>query len=111
MSVTLALAFSHHIGLHGDHNEVHPSIRYTHDNFIAGAYLNSEDNVSPYAGLRYEYGEAYIEGGIVLGYTGADVLPYGRIGYEISDSVSFFAAPAYQEPDILGAVVGIEFKF
>lgn len=111
MSLTLALAFSHHIGLSGDYNEVHPSIRYTHDYFIAGAYLNSEDNVSPYAGLRFEHIGFYIEGGAVWGYSYADVVPYARIGYEFTDTFSVFAAPAYELPDRFGAVIGVEFTF
>ncbi|WP_439150811.1 hypothetical protein [Sulfitobacter sp.] len=111
MSLTLAIAFSHHIGLAADYNEVHPSVRYTRDWFIAGAYLNSEGSVSPYVGARYDLGKAYIEAGIVGGYEYTAVAPYARAGYEITDHVSVFIAPAYEVPDRLGVVVGMEFAF
>lgn len=109
--ITLAIAFSYHIGLTGDYNETHPSVRYTKDWFIAGAYLNSEDNVSPYVGARYEMDRFYVEGGAVWGYSYADVAPYVRAGYNVTDTVSIFVAPAYEVPDTLGAVVGVEFSF
>lgn len=111
MNIVLTLAFSHHIGLVGEYNEIHPSVRYTHDHFIAGAYLNSEDNVSPYAGLRFEHSGFYIEGGAVWGYSYADVVPYVRVGYEFTDTISVFVAPAYEMPETLGAVIGVEFTF
>lgn len=111
MSITLALAISHHIGLAGEYNEIHPSVRFTHDHFIAGAYLNSENIISPYIGARYEWNGAWIEGGIVGGYPYADVVPYARVGYDITDSMAIFAAPAYEMPDTVGAVIGVEFTF
>jgi hypothetical protein len=106
--LSLAIALTQHFGLEGTYNEVHPSIRFQQDAFIAGAYLNSEGHVSPYLGLRYESGRAYVEGGIVGGYSYADILPFGRAGYDFSDSVGVFVAPAFETPNRVGLVVGIE---
>jgi hypothetical protein len=109
--LSFAIAFSYHIGLAGEYNEVHPSVRCAKDWFIAGAYLNSENTISPYVGARYEWNDAWIEGGIVGGYPYVDVVPYGRVGYSITDTVSLFTAPAYEVPGTLGVAVGIEFTF
>jgi hypothetical protein len=114
MSLTLALAFSHHINMQGDYNEVHPSIRYTQDHFIAGAYLNSEGNVSPYVGGRWEFGQFYFEAGAVFGYEYANVAPYARAGYDVTDNLGVFVAPAYEiwnGEGALGMVAGVEFTF
>ena len=49
------------------------------------------------------------EVGAVTGYSGADVLPMLRLGYEITDNVLLFTAPAYADGRV-GAVVGLEYK-
>jgi hypothetical protein len=105
----LAVAFTQHFGLEGSYNEVHPSIQYQYDHFIAGAYYNSEGNTSAYAGGRYDFDSLYIELGFVTGYEGIALAPYGRVGYEFNDTFSVFVAPAYELPDRLGMVIGTEF--
>ena len=50
--LSLLLAVSTHLGLEGDYNNIHPHARCTIDNWIAGAYHNSEENVSYYVGKR-----------------------------------------------------------
>jgi len=55
--IELALAFSLHLGLKGDYNGIHPHIRYNHNNYIAGAFYNSERNISTYIGKRWEHND------------------------------------------------------
>ena len=115
MDIILAIAASAHLGLAGDYNEIHPSIQARFDNgIIAGAYYNSESAVSVYAGLRGEWGDWFAEGGAVAGYQYANVLPYGRAGYQITDSLSVFIAPAFEawgDDVTIGAVIGAEYSF
>jgi len=116
MDLIFALAFSQHLGMDGDYNYIHPHIQLQADSgFVAGAYLNSESNVSAYAGWRFERDAAYLELGAVTGYEAIEVAPYVRVGYEISDNVDVFAAPAFEygnDGDLnLGVVVGVSFMF
>jgi hypothetical protein len=112
MDLSAAIAVTAHLGLAGDYNAVHPHVRLSHGHVIAGAYLNSEERLSLYAGLRGERGPWFIEGGIVTGYTGVDVAPYARMGYDF-ERMTIFVAPAYErEPEPrVGAVVGLEWRF
>ena len=103
--IELALAISLHLGLDNDYNEIHPHIRYTENGYIAGAYYNSVDKVSTYAGYRWEWDRIGFEAGAVTGYPQADVMPYARATYD-----NFFITPAI-ENDNKGVVVGYEFKF
>jgi hypothetical protein len=105
--LSLCLAFSAHLSLPGDWNEVHPCIRFQEDAFIAGAFLNSEDRVSTYAGFELRSGDLFAEIGAVTGYSGADVLPFLRAGVELDSGVRLFVAPAYADGEI-GAVLGVE---
>lgn len=100
-------AISMHFALGDGWNNKHPCARYVADDFTVGAYLNSEDTLSWYISHTLEYEQWFAEVGAVTGYSGADVLPMIRVGYEISDNVSLFASPAYADGKI-GSVVGIE---
>ena len=116
MDLILAIAFSHHIGMDGNYSEIHPHIQLQADSgFVAGAYLNSESNVSPYLGWRFEYDAAFLEVGAVGGYESINVAPYLRVGYEITNGVDLFAAPAFETDGRggvnYGAVVGVSFNF
>lgn len=106
--IEYALALSFHLGLKNDYNSVHPHIRYTDKGFIAGVYYNSEDNISFYAGQRWEHEGVGFEAGAVTGYSGAPIVPYGRVTYN-----NFFAAPAIEKTDTVrvGVVLGYEIKF
>ena len=103
--IELALAFSLHLGLEGDYNGIHPHVRYNHNNYIAGAFYNSEENISTYIGKRWEHNDFGFEAGAVTGYSEAEVLPYIRGTYQ-----DFFVAPAL-EKDKAGVVIGYEFKW
>ena len=48
----------------------------------------------------------------MTGYKRADVLPYGRAGYNVNDNVSLFVAPSvHADGSNLSSVFGVEFKF
>lgn len=110
MTLSLCFALSAHLSLPGDWNEVHPCLRYENEAFIAGAFLNSEDWISAYAGLELQRGPVFAEIGVVTGYSGADVLPFLRVGVDLDNGVRVFAAPAYANGET-GAVLGVEFTF
>lgn len=107
MGLSLCLALSTHIALPGEWNEVHPCIRYQQDAFVAGAFLNSEDRVSAYAGIELKRGAWFAEIGAVTGYSGAGVLPFLRAGVELKNGARVFVAPAYANGEV-GAVLGLE---
>lgn len=115
MDILYGLALTMHLGLEGSYNQLHPHVRLEQNNFIAGAYLNSEKNISPYAGMKYNYKNVFAEGGIVGGYSEVgDVIPYARLGYNMSDNTAIFVAPAVEKTSgetNIGAVLGFELKF
>jgi hypothetical protein len=98
------LALSYHLGS-GNYvlNSVHPHVRYTTESgYIAGAYYNSESNISLYYGKQY----GNLELALVTGYADIPVLPYARYKYD-----GFFVAPAVYEDKGIGAVLGYEIGF
>lgn len=101
-ALSLGLALSLHLGFEGEYNSIHPHLRYIQDNFIAGAYYNSEYKISPYAGYRLEHNDFGVEFGVVGNYSDADIAPYIRGTYK-----QFFVAPGI-EGDNVGIVFGIE---
>lgn len=109
-NLILSLIFTQHIGFSGEYNEIHPHVRYQNEAFIAGAYLNSEKRVSLYAGGIIERGSLFGELGLVSGYTSYSVLPFVRVGINNGNS-SIFVSPAYEYPNTIGVVIGIEVKF
>ena len=104
--IELALGISLHLGLANDYNEIHPHVRYNNQNYIAGAYYNSESRISTYVGRRWETGKFGFEAGAVTGYPQADVMPFVRGTYD-----NFFVAPALEGDDTVGAVIGYELKW
>lgn len=105
------IAISAHMGLSGDYNEVHPYVRYEHDNsFISGVYLNSIGNVSLYTGKRFEYKDFGFEATIVTGYDNL-FIPLIRGTYNISDNTLIFVSPSAESRGNLvetGFVIGFE---
>ena len=98
--LSLLLAVSTHLGLEGDYNNIHPHARCTVDNWITGAYYNSERTVSYYIGQQY----GNLEVGLVTGYSSYDVLPMIRY---IKNG--WFVAPAYEKSDNrYGITIGYE---
>lgn len=109
MNLAAGLAFTLHMSSAGDPNEVHPFVELDHEGYSIGAYINSIDAMSFYATYTFEHGNWFLEVGGVTGYKRADVLPYGRVGYMLTDTVSLFAAPTvHADGSNLGALFGVE---
>ena len=114
MNFLYGLALTAHLGLSADYNSLHPHIRVLHHNgAISGVYLNSEDRLSTYVGMKFDHNDTFIEVGIVSGYTavGRPVL-YGRAGRYLNNASTVFIAPAVEviDSDVTkGLVLCIEF--
>jgi len=115
MDIILGLAITTHLGLAGTYNEVHPHVRLNQNNYIAGAYYNSVENLSLYAGRRWEYGDFGLEATAVTGYNEfGKIVPKARATYDLSDNITIFVGPAgenYDNVTKLGAVIGLEIVF
>ena len=98
--LSILLAVSTHLGLDNNYNDVHPHVRCTIDNWITGAYYNSERNMSYYVGRKI----SNFEIGLVTGYNSYDVLPMIRY---INNG--WFVAPAYEKSNNVGLTVGYEY--
>ena len=119
-TIIAAVALSAHMGLEGDYNSVHPAIKCDREDsgFIAGAYLNSENRGSVYAGWKIASDKPktplWAEVGLVTGYTSENVLPYVRVGADLTERTSLFLAPAIEvdgDGYRTGAVLGLEVRF
>ena len=86
-----SLAFTAHIGFIGDYNSVHPHIRYTDNNYIVGAFYNSDSRISMYAGYRFELTErAGIEVSATNGYQAlGGIVPQLRGTYQTNENIIF----------------------
>ena len=106
----ILVAITLHLGLEGDYNNIHPHGRCNIDNWITGAYYNSEENISVYAGKIIPNVDRNwdLEIGLVTGFSGADIAPMIRY---INDG--WFVAPAYETSfgGNIGIAIGYEFKF
>lgn len=115
MDILWAIALSSHLGLEGDYNNIHPHIRLEENSFITGAYYNSEERVSMYAGFRFEpIDNAGIELGLVNGYPAlGGVIPYARGTYDLGNARLFIApgGEVRRGETTIGAVIGIEYIF
>ena len=119
MDILLGMALSAHLGFEKTYNQTHPHLRLESEHVVSGVYYNSSENVSFYVGSKFDFSRYYIEGGMVTGYgmiTGYDflngIIPYARVGVNITDNISAFIAPAGET--IHGEVhvhpvIGIEF--
>jgi len=110
----LALGLSLHTGLSGDYNEIHPHVRYVNDTLIAGAYYNSVDRLSLYAGRRIESGNAGLEVALVTGYPAFGVVaPFVRGTYD-TGNIRYFVSPTIEsynnQNNNIGLVIGVEFQ-
>jgi hypothetical protein len=95
MDIILGLAVSQHLNFQNDYNEIHPHIRFQQDFFIGGAYYNSIENISPYAGVRLDHNSHGFELGVVGGYPELGIaLPYVRYTYDLTDTLRVFVSPA-----------------
>lgn len=109
-TVAAILAISIHT-ISGDYNDIHPGAVVKCNNFIAGTYLNSESNISVFAGVEWELSnDLYIEAGLVTGYA-HPILPMARLSYEVDKNMRWFIAPAATTNGDLGVVFGPELRF
>ena len=114
MEIFFSLAFSMHLNLSSNFNEVHPHIRIENNNNIFGLYQNSNDDLAVYSG--WKIGEKYY---VDLGVTfwesvkGGWIHPWFRGGYKINDHINIFTSPvvSYDENNQseVGGLIGIEF--
>jgi len=105
--LSLLVAMSMHIGLEGDYNSIHPHARCQIDNTITGAFYNSEESVSVYAGKEFEIDRfVKLEVGLATGYSGGDIVPFMRY-----TDRGWFIAPAYEyDENNIGLTLGYEWK-
>jgi len=101
-----SIAFSAHIGLSGSFNAAHPALWLERDQWKAGAYLNSNEEISVFAARRFG-GDAWIEAGVVSGYSVPVML---RAGVQVGKRAALWIAPAVKADGNRGAVVGVEFR-
>ena len=73
----LIMAVSVHIGYCGSYYSLHPDLRCTTQNTIAGAYYNSGRRVSVYAARKVAMGDGFLEIGLSSGY-GDEAVPMLR---------------------------------
>ena len=99
--LSILLAVSTHLGLDNNYNDVHPHARCTINNWLTGAYYNSEKSMSYYFGRKI----SNFEIGLVTGYNSYDVLPMIRY---INNN--WYITPAYETPSNIGVTIGYEFK-
>lgn len=109
-----ALGLSLHAGLSGDYNSIHPHVRFIEDGAIAGAYYNSVERLSVYAGHRLESGNAGLELALVTGYPAfGEIAPFVRGTYD-TGNIRYFVSPAIESygnnNSDIGVVFGIELQ-
>jgi hypothetical protein len=98
-----------HFGIPLDYNSVHPHVRYTSDDFVAGVYYNSVRQTSAYVGKVYPIDkDTSVEVLLATGYM-YPVVPSVKITHR-----NFFIAPLVDTVKgkvHAGVVIGTEFKF
>jgi hypothetical protein len=109
MDLIYGIALSFHLGFEQHYNSIHPHIRLQDDSFIAGAYYNSEDALSAYAGVQITRSKWNHEFGVVSGYGNYKVLPFIRTTYDFNDNVIGYITPGFENNNV-GIVFGIELQ-
>jgi hypothetical protein len=117
MDITAGLVLSAHLFFENNYNAIHPHVQIEEDNYIAGAYLNSEVNISVYSGRRFVIDEkSSIEIGGVSGYgkSPLDLMPFAKYTYTTDDNQKYFVAPSPETINgktKMGIVIGVEIPF
>jgi len=122
--LTIGLALSIHAGFDdAEFNKYHPFVEYeTHSQYAVGLTYNSENNLSLYAKKGWNFtDDSFIELGWATGYDGIEqefdipATPFVRLGYNITDSLTFWAMPGGQVQSDgsfeRGIVIGTEKRF
>jgi hypothetical protein len=107
--ITLSVAFTMHFGIPLDYNNIHPHVRYTSDNVVAGVYYNSVRRTSAYIGKVYTIDkDTSVEVVLATGYM-YPVVPNVKLTHR-----NFFIAPLVDTVKgkvNTGVIIGTEFKF
>ena len=114
--LVFGLGLSLHLGFTGDYNPVNPYVEYQHGNLRAGAYYNSEENISAYGGVNLSLIDSFsIDTGVATGYGEHTLTPYAKFNYHYNDSVTIFAMPGEElqqdNTTHYGIVGGLTFNF
>jgi hypothetical protein len=100
--LAISLGLSAHMFTEHEYNNVHPHIRYSCDDYIAGAYYNSLEKPSLYVGKNFKINENLnLDTALVSGYYNKIDLAF-RLNYK-----NFFILPAPENNNI-GIVIGFE---
>lgn len=106
MDLYYGIALSLHLGLPGEYNYVHPHIGLNYNDFIVGAYYNSEYDLSLYTGYSFDISEDIdLEIGVASGYDYGNVSPMIKLNYK-----NIFMSPSTDEGEV-GIVTGIDWRF
>ena len=107
--ITFSVAFTMHFGVDLNYNNVHPHVRYTQGDTVAGVYYNSVRRPSVYVGKVYTLDQdTKVE--VLLATVYMDpVVPQVKLTHG-----NFFIAPIVDTVKgkvQTGVVIGTEFKF
>ena len=129
MIATLALAvnlsfgvtFTHHVGLDGDFEAVHPFVEASVETSMEGLdvglrlFRNSYGDPALLLGLEYrEQGSQFsVSGGLALGYDEAPLMPFARASWHLGDHHELFIGPVPKDASgtSWGALLGLEITF
>ena len=107
--LTFSVAVTMHFGVDLSYNNVHPHVRYTSGNTVAGVYYNSVRETSAYVGKVYTLDkDTTLEVVLATGYM-YPVVPSVKLTHK-----NFFIAPLVDTVKgkvQTGIIVGTEFKF
>jgi hypothetical protein len=108
--IALLLSFSLHLNLEGNYNSIHPQIECEKNTIIYGAYYNSQNRMSLYAGTRIPLrNEWELDLVVASGYNTRDIQPMLRLKRK-----NFYIAPTYETINNnntnYGILIGVEIK-
>jgi hypothetical protein len=107
--LTFSVAFTMHFGVDLSYKNVHPHVRYTSGDTVAGVYYNSVRETSVYVGKVYTLDkDTTLEVVLATGYM-YPVVPNVKLTHK-----NFFIAPLVDTVKgkvQTGIIVGTEFKF
>ena len=107
--ITFSVALTMHFGVDLSYNNIHPHVRYTSGDTVAGVYYNSVRQISAYAGKVYTLNkDTTLEVVLATGYM-YPVVPSVKLTHK-----NFFVAPLVDTVKgkvQTGIIVGTEFKF
>lgn len=108
MNLLLSIATSLHMGFEGEYNQTHSHFRLEHNNYAAGVYLNSIDNVSFYLSYNLNLDKYFLEVGAVTGYN-FPIVSMVRAGASLTPNIDVFISPGFENSSNPKVVLGLEF--